>query len=71
IRIKTMFFDLLIKNSKRLTDSTDNMIEVIKTDESFNLCRALGNPAQVLERYDQCIQLMEKIIVQIDREYGS
>ena len=35
IRIKTMFFDLLNKNSKRLTDSTDNMIEVIKTDEVF------------------------------------
>jgi hypothetical protein len=70
IRIKTMFFDLLIKNTKRLTDSTDNMIQVLKTDESFNLCRALGNPAQVLERYDQCIQLMEKIITQIDREYS-
>lgn len=68
IRIKTMFFDLLIKNTKRLTDSTDDMIEVIKTDESFNLCRALGNPAQVLERYDQCIQLMEKIIARIDKE---
>jgi hypothetical protein len=59
----------LTGNTKRLTDSTDNMIDVIKTDESFNLCRSLGNPAQVLERYDQCIQLMEKIITQIDREY--
>ncbi len=57
-------------NTKRLTDSTDTMIEVIKTDESFNLCRALGNPAQVLERYNQCIQLMEKIIAQIEREYN-
>src|SRR6266700_723267 len=29
IRIKTIFFDLLNKNTKRLTDSTDNMIEII------------------------------------------
>ncbi len=70
IRIKTLFIDLLNKNSKRLTDSTDNRIEVIKTDESFNLCRALCRPDQVLERYDQCIQLMEKIIGRIDMEYN-
>jgi Family of unknown function (DUF6090) len=70
IRIKTIFFDLLAKNTKRLTDSTDNMIEVIKTDESFNLSRPLSSPAQVLERYDQCIQLMERIIARIDKEYN-
>ncbi|HZZ76163.1 MAG TPA: DUF6090 family protein [Puia sp.] len=70
IRIKTMFFDLLNKNSKRLTDSTDNRIDVIKSDESFNLCRSLSSPAQVIERYGQCIQLMQKIIGEIDREYN-
>ena len=69
IRMKTMFFDLLAKNTKRLTDSTDNRIEVIKSDESFNLCRPLSSPAQVLERYDLCIQLMERIITRIDKEY--
>ena len=70
IRNKTLFFDLLNKNTRRLTDSTSNMIEIMITDESFNLCRSLGSPVQVLERYDQCIQLMEKIITQIDREYN-
>jgi hypothetical protein len=65
-----MFFDLLVKNTKRLTDSTDNMIEVIKSDEAFNLYRPLSSPVQVLERYDQCIQLMEKIIGRIDKEYN-
>ena len=70
IRIKNMFFDLLVKNTKRLTDSTDNMIEVIKTDDAFNLYRPLSSPTQVLERYDQCIQLMEKIIGRIDTEYN-
>ncbi|MEJ0080813.1 MAG: DUF6090 family protein [Puia sp.] len=69
IRIKNMFFDLLNKNTKRLTDSTDNMIDVIKSDESFNLCRSLSSPAQVLERYDLCIQLMKRIIARIDKEY--
>ncbi len=70
VRIKNMFFDLLVKNTKRLTDSTDNMIEVIKSDEAFNLYRPLSSPVQVLERYDLCIQLMEKIIAEIDKEYN-
>ncbi len=70
IRIKTRFFDLMTKNAKRLTDSTDNRIEVIKSDESFNLCLPLSSPGQVQERYDQCIQLMEKIIARIDQEYN-
>jgi hypothetical protein len=70
IRIKNMFFDLMAKNTKRLTDSTVNMVEVIKSDESFNLCRPLSRPDQVLERYDQCIQLMEKIMARIDKEYN-
>jgi hypothetical protein len=70
IRIKTLFFDLLSKNTKRITDSTDNMINVIKSDEAFNLCRMLGYPEQVLQRYDQCILLMQSIIAQIDKEYN-
>jgi len=70
IRIKTMFFDLIAKNTKRLTDSTDNMIDIIKSDESVNLCRPLSSPAQVLERYDLCIQLMKRIIARIDQEYS-
>jgi Family of unknown function (DUF6090) len=70
IRIKTIFLDLLNKNSKRLTDSTDNMIDIIKSDESVNLCRPLSSPAQVLERYDLCIQLMKRIIARIDQEYS-
>ena len=61
-RIKTQFFDLMTKNAKRLTDSTDNRIDVIKSDESFNLCRSLSTPTQVLERYDQCIAIDGKII---------
>ena len=70
IRIKTMFFDLMTKNAKRLSDSTDNRIEVIKSDESYNLCLPLSSPAQVLERYDQCVHLMERIIARIDKEYN-
>lgn len=67
IRLKTLYFDHLSSNTKRLTDSTDNMIEVMGNDESFNISRLLGRPDQVMERYDQCIQLMEKIIGEIDR----
>jgi hypothetical protein len=68
--IKLKFFDMIFKKAKRLTDSTENIIEILNADETFNLSRALSTPQQVLERYDQCIQLMNKIIGEIDKEYG-
>jgi hypothetical protein len=66
--IKLKFFDLILKNAKRLTDTTDNMIEVIKSDEVFNLSSALSSPVQVIQRYDDCIELMKKIITEINKE---
>lgn len=67
---KMKFFELVFKNAKRLTDSTENMIEVLNMDEIFNYSRSLSTPAQTLERYENCIQLMKKIIDEIDRQYN-
>jgi hypothetical protein len=68
---KLKLMDFLAENGKRLTDSTDNAIEILNADRTYYLSRALSTPEQALERYDNCIQLMTKIINEIDREYGE
>jgi hypothetical protein len=67
---KLKLFEFLVENGKRLTDSTDNGIALLNADQAYYLSRALSTPGQALERYDNCIQLMNKIINEIDREYG-
>jgi hypothetical protein len=67
---KQEFFELILEDTKRLTDSTGNMIEVLRSDEVFNFAKSLSTPVQVIERYDRCIQQMKKIISEIDNEYN-
>jgi hypothetical protein len=66
---KNKFYEFIFKNKKRYTDSTSNFIELLKTDEGNNWCAALSNPAQVLERYQKCIDLMNRIVGEINRQY--
>lgn len=60
----------LVEKGKRLTDSTDNRKEILSEDEAFFLSRSLSTPGQTLERYQLCIELMNKIIGEIDKEYN-
>jgi hypothetical protein len=71
IENKKKLFDFVIKNEKRLTDSTSNLTEILKTDEGFLICSFLRNPEQVFQRYDGCISLMQKIIGEIKRKYEN
>ena len=67
---KTEFQEFLIENEKRETDSTGNLIKILSEDEAFNLSRALSTPDQTLERYKICMDLMNKIIGEINKEYN-
>ena len=67
---KMQFLEFLIKNEKRVTDSTKNTVNILSEDEAFNLSRALSTPDQTLERYQMCMDLMHKIIGEIDKEYN-
>src|SRR5450432_1028078 len=69
IDVKKKLLDFFIKNKKRLTDSTNNYIQLVKNEEFINIAFALASPGQVLERYAGCIQLMNKIVSEIDKEY--
>jgi hypothetical protein len=70
INIKTNLFYYLFKNQKRLTDSTDNFNEVLENDQVYAYSTILRDPSEVLSRYQACLTLMQKIIVEIDKEYS-
>jgi hypothetical protein len=69
IVLKMKYFDFIFKNEKRATDTTNNMISLLRTDEAYFICKALSTPEQVLYRYDRCIHLTNKILGEIDKEY--
>jgi len=66
---KRHLFEFVIKNRKRLTDSTSNEIDILLQDEAQNICIALRTPYELLSRYDSCINKSNKIIRQINEEY--
>jgi hypothetical protein len=70
IEIKKKLFEFYIKNNKRLSDSSSNFTTLVKMDEFLNICQFLSNPGQVLERYENCILSMNKIISEIAKENG-
>jgi hypothetical protein len=70
INIKTNLFYYIFNNQKRITDSTTNEYEVLKNDPAYAYSTILNHPAEVLTRYQACLDLMRKIIAEIDKEYS-
>jgi hypothetical protein len=68
IKIKLELLDLYFKSQKRLTDSTTNFLNFWTMDQVNNISGALADTGQVLERYDNCIRLMKRIIAEIDKQ---
>jgi hypothetical protein len=63
------FLNYIIQNQKRVTDSLTNFKQLLKEDKVYDFSTVLSHPTEVLERYDICIQLAQKIIAEIDEEY--
>ena len=68
---KLRLFDFIAVNRKRLTDSTDNLVTVLSTDQAYNICQTLTFVDEILNRYDTCINKMNLIIRDINKEYGE
>jgi hypothetical protein len=68
IKIKLEILDLYFRSQKRLTDSTTNFLNFWTMDQVNNISGALADTDQVLERYNNCIRLMKRIIVEIDEK---
>jgi hypothetical protein len=70
INDKMKLFDVGFKYQTRLNDSTANHLEFWTMDEVNNISVSLASPGQVIDRYGICIDLMEKIIGEIEKEYS-
>jgi len=68
---KQRLFDYLAVNRKRITDSTNNLTEVLANEQAYNICQTLSFVSEILARYDSCINKMNLIIADINKEYGK
>ena len=68
---KQRLFEYLEANTKRITDSTSNLVSILALDPALNICRSLTFVKQILERYDACINKMKVIIDDINKDYGQ
>lgn len=69
INHKKVLFQYLQKTLHRTTDSTDNLTEVLNTEEAHNISQALSFTGEITGRYDATISKMKKIIDEIEQEY--
>ena len=67
---KQRLFDYIASNRKRTSDSTSNLLSVLTSDQAYNICGSLTFVKQILGRYDTCINKMNAIIRDIDKDYG-
>lgn len=68
---KQKLFDYIAANKKRLTDNNTNELDVLASDQSFNICLTLTYVNEILSRYDVCISKMQAIIRDINKQYGE
>jgi len=66
---KQMLFEYVHMNRKRLTDSTNNLVTVLSSDPAYNICVTLTFVGEILTRYDTCINKMNAIIRDINKQY--
>jgi len=67
---KQKLFDLVSANTKRLTDSTTNLLEILASDQAYDICSRLTFTKEILSRYDTCILKINSIISDINKQYG-
>lgn len=66
---KQSLFEYVSLNRKRLTDSTNNLVSVLSSDPAYNICVTLTFVQEILTRYDTCINKMNAIIRDINKQY--
>lgn len=69
--LKGKFNDYYNKNLKRITDSTNNVQQILRTDEVHNLAADLIHVNDIISQYDKCIDNIKRINMAIDKEYGA
>jgi len=68
---KEKLFDYIESNGKRTSDTTTDLVSVLASDPAYSICNSLTFVKQILSRYDTCINKMNAIITDIDKDYGK
>lgn len=66
---KQMLFEYVHMNQKRLTDTMSNLVSVLSSDPAYNICTTLTFVQEIISRYDTCINKMNEIIHDINKQY--
>lgn len=66
---KQRFSDYFNTHSKRVTDSTSNLQELLHTNEAYNMAKDLARVGEIVRQYDRCMENINKINALIDQEY--
>jgi len=68
---KLKLFDYFAENGKRISDTTDNLLSMLTSEQGYNLCSGLTFVREILDRYDTCISKMQTITAEINKDYGQ
>jgi hypothetical protein len=68
---KQNLFEFVAANRKRITDSTNNLLSVLSSEQAFNICQSLTFVDEIVNRYDTCINNMNMIINEINKAYND
>jgi hypothetical protein len=68
---KLKLFDYIAANGKRISDTTNNLLTLLTSEQGYNLCSGLTFVQEILDRYDTCINKMRTITSEINRDYGQ
>lgn len=66
---KQKFGDYYNQNIKRLTDSTNNIQELLHSEEVHNMAGDLAKVDEIVQQYDRCMKNITNIIKIISQEY--
>ncbi len=67
---KNILFQYLQRTIHRITDSTDNLTEILTTEEAHYISKVLSFTSEITGRYDATIAKMKKIMTEIEKEYN-
>jgi hypothetical protein len=68
---KSKLLEIYVRDATRTSDSTSDMMKVLKSDEVFNIASGLIGIGEIITRYDICIDRATTIISEIDKLYGK
>ncbi len=69
IERKMKFTNYINDNKIKETDSTDNFYKLVATEKCYSYAQQLKGVEEIIERYNICIRRMQKISLEIDKQY--